>query len=152
MKALFVAATFLLAIAFAGAASAKEVDCSAAERSLAKPFSSWREAHSYYERFDGGCSDGDLAEALGVQFTQLLSNRWEHLPELEQLASREPAFLEWVLLGVYYDPEEVEINASNTACRLLKRLQSCQLSQRALCERLATRVGPSREYIQACGA
>jgi hypothetical protein len=152
MKARFGAVALFLALELAGTANAKEVDCSAAERSLGTPFASWGEANSHYERFRGRCSDGALSEALSGQFTQLLSKRWDQLPELQRLGSRDPEFLEWVLLGVYDDPEEVEVNASNTACRLLKRLQACQLRQRVLCERLSTRVGPSREYVRACGA
>jgi hypothetical protein len=152
MKTSCAAVAVLLATVPAGTANAKDVDCSAAERSLRKPFACWDEAHSYYERFRGVCSDGALSEALSGQFTQLLSKRWDQLPELQRLSSGDPAFLEWVLLGVYYDPEEIEINASNTACRLLKRLQACQSTQKALCERLSTRVGPNLEYVRACGA
>jgi hypothetical protein len=152
MKAILLAFMSFWAMSAASASIAKAADCSEAERSLTKPFASWREAHGYYERFSGKCSDGALAEALSAQFTQLLSKRWERLTELEQLAYSDPKFLEWVLLGIYYDPDEVEINTSSTACRILNRLQSCQPSQKSLCARLSTRVGPNLEYIRACGA
>ena len=151
MKRLVALVLFTLT-SVASAQSTTPVDCSRAERVLnARPFGSWQDAYNYYKRFRGRCSDGALAENLSAHFTQLLSERWSRLPELQTLARRDPAFLEWVLLGVYYNPEETEVNASNTACRLLRRLQSCRPSERALCERLATRVGPNREYAAACG-
>lgn len=152
MKTIALALMLFVATSAASANNAGALDCSAAERLLAEPFTSWHEAHAYYERFHGSCSDGALAETLSSQFTQLLSRRWERLSELEQLASSDPKFLDWVLLGVYYDPEEVEVNTSNSACRLIKRLQSCKASQKALCQRLSARVGPNHEYIRACGA
>ncbi len=137
----------------ATAGETPKLGCAQAEKVLStKAFVTWQDAYAYYKRFSGLCSDGALAEALGAQFTQLLSKHWSHLPELRELGSKDPPFVEWVLLSVFYDPEETEINASNTACRLVKRLQSCQPAERALCLRLSERVGPSREYIRACGA
>jgi hypothetical protein len=152
MKTIVAALALLWAVSPVLAEEAKPVDCARAEQLLAKPFSSWNDAYAYYKKFHGLCSDGALAESLSARFTRLLSNRWSRMPELNRLAHSDPAFLEWVLLGVYYNPEETEVNASNTACRLLKRLQSCRAAEKVLCGRLATRVGPSRQYVAACEA
>lgn len=131
--------------------SNQQVDCTRAERQLdLGPFKSWNQAHTYFKRYKGLCSDGAQAERLSAYKTRLLDREWSKLYELKRLATQDPAFLEWVLLGVFYDPEVVEINKSNTACRLLKRLRTCSFENRELCERLAQRVGPSREYVQAC--
>src|SRR5688500_16793556 len=109
MKAIFVA---LILFAVAPVAMAQDemlVDCSRAEQILdARPFDTWHEAYTYYKPFRGRCSDGALAEGLSAHFTRLLSKRWSRLSELQDLASKDPAFLDWVLLGVYYNPEETE--------------------------------------------
>jgi hypothetical protein len=152
MKAPSLLVSLIVATSLGSCSSAKNVDCLAAERSLENPFNSWHDAHAYYERYRGRCADGALGEGLSMQFTQLLSKRWERLPELQQLANSDPQFLEWVLLGVYYDPEETESNASSAACGLVRRLRSCQPSEKSLCERLIERVGPNNEYIRGCGA
>ena len=127
------------------------VDCARAERELDRgPFKSWHQAYAYFKRYKGLCSDGAQAEGLSAYKTRLLDRDRSRLKELKRLGAQDPAFLEWVLLGVFYDPEDVEINQSNTACRLLKRLKACSPENRQLCEQLAQRVGPSREYVQAC--
>lgn len=127
------------------------MDCSRAEKELNRgPFKSWQHAYAYFKRYSGLCSDGAQAEVLSAYKTRILDRQWSRLAELKRIGTQDPAFLKWVLLGVFYDPEEVEINQSNTACRLLKRLKTCAPENRRLCEQLAQRVGPSREYVQAC--
>jgi len=134
-----------------GQDASPRVDCERAEKELDRgPFKSWQQAYAYFRRYKGFCSDGAQAEGLSAYKTRLLDREWSKLDELMRLGSKDPAFLEWVLLGVFYDPEDIEINQSNTACRLLKRMRTCSPENRQLCERLAQRVGPSREYAQAC--
>ncbi|UDF34155.1 UNVERIFIED_ORG: hypothetical protein LHJ69_16365 [Shinella sp. XGS7] len=127
------------------------VDCARAEKELDRgPFRSWQQVYAYFKRYKGLCSDGAQAEALSAYMTRLLDREWSRLEELKRLGSKDPAFLDWVLLGVFYDPEDIDINPSNTACRLLERMKDCSPENRHLCEQLAQRVGPNREYVQAC--
>jgi hypothetical protein len=150
-RAVFILIAILLSVSAKAQNAIPQANCSQAERELSRgPFQSWQGAYSYFERFRGLCSDGAQGEALDAYKTRLLDRRWSTLSELKRLGTQNPAFLDWVLLGVFYNPEEVEIKGSNTACRLLRRLRTCSPENKPLCERLATRVGPNPEYLQAC--
>ena len=147
--------TYLLAtvIALATAAScpAHAGSCSEADKQLSKrQFATWNDSYEYFVRYKGGCSDAALGEALSSQHTQLLDKTAPKLGTLKRLVAQNPAYLNWLLLGVFYNPEETEVNAKNTACRILKRLFSCVPAEKELCAKLATRVGPSLEYVQGC--
>jgi hypothetical protein len=153
MKRTLVQALLLLPIAVAMAqVSDGGMDCRKAEKMLDKPFTSWNQAYGYYKRFHGYCSDGALAELLSGYKTRLLDKRWSQVGQLRELTERDPAFLNWVLLSTFEDPEDVDINSKNTACRLFNRLKTCTPRNSALCSRLAERVGPSREYVRSCPA
>lgn len=135
------------------AAPAVAQDCTQAELVLwDKRFSSWEASHEYFKRYRGRCSDGVLAEALSSIHTGLLIKDRRGIEKLARLAAQDPDYLNWVLLGVFYNPEEVKVNSSNTACRLLIQLRSCPSKHRSLCGKLAARVGPSPEYVAACPA
>ena len=151
VRGVAVAVASAVVVALTGQVAAST--CDDAEKWLAgKPFRSWNDSHSYYKRFRGQCSDGALLEALSAQHTALLANARVGLRNLKVAAAKEPAYLEWVVLGVFYNPEESDRDPNNTACRVVRRLASCEPDTRALCAKLSDRVGPSAEYMNTCKA
>lgn len=145
------ATLFQLMFGICAGLDAWATDCKPAEAQLeARPFKRWNDSYAYYRRYQGRCADGALREALDWRHTQLLARTAPKLDALRAISGMDPGYETWLLLGVFYDPEESDAAGPKTACGLLDRLQRCQPRNRAMCAKLASRVGPSPGYTRTC--
>ncbi len=87
---------FLLALPGCSAAASCSKDEAIAAEAEAVALKDWEEIHASYVRFRH-CDDGAIAEGYSESITRLLTDRWETLPRLQSLTSRDKNFEAFVI-------------------------------------------------------
>ena len=85
---------FLFILFFSTSASAKECTVALEEKANANigmMDRGWESIYEYYQKY-GPCVDGGLWEATSDEVVKMLSNRWDELPILEKLVTKDKKF------------------------------------------------------------
>ena len=102
-SALLVQKACLVLVMLTATAYAKQGPCSAEQGRLAKgealTLQAWDSLNNSYAE-NNNCDDGPIAAAYSQAVKRLLIDRWETLPQLDQLAKSNPDFRAFVLKHV----------------------------------------------------
>ncbi len=117
MKAALLTAVALAAFAPFHAAA---IDCAGADRMLHfNPLQGWNDSYTHFVVFHAHCPGAALSHALSAQHTRLLDDTHPNLNGLREVIARDSVYLSWLLLGVFYNPQDLHLGAASTSCRLV---------------------------------
>jgi len=123
-----------VSLSYAGTHPCSDADAQRAE-SEADTFRSWDTLYHSYELYHQ-CDDGAIGEGYSESVARILVDQWETLPQLAQLAKKNPGFRHFILKHVdeTLDVNDVKEISANTKTR-------CPNALHVLCEDLRKQAG-----------